>query len=120
MNSMVRGIQYERYSCCYQCGVLQAICNRWKQVEEGAGWWKEDCNVECQYVGVLIAAVATMMIEGIPGAEEEIFQWMQAEGVDINQARDVHIWFGRRVEWGGIEASKLVQVFHHLAQQHCI
>jgi hypothetical protein len=35
----------------------------------------------------------------------------QEEGVDIQADGAVYRWVGRRVEWGGVEASRLLQVF---------
>ena len=42
----IKGIKYEAFSCCYYCGVLQAICERWEQREE-KGWWQRREGGSC-------------------------------------------------------------------------
>lgn len=45
-----------------------------------------------------------------------IQQWMEKDRVDTTNLENVYRWFGQRVKWGRIEASKLCQVFHRLTQ----
>jgi hypothetical protein len=117
---MSRGLSYKGFSdfaCCHQCGIPQAICNRWEQKEE-RGWWEEKVERTCQYKEVLIEAVVTMMAEGEDWAIEEILDWMKSEGIKVYDQRAVYRWFRQRVEWGGIEVSRLVQVFCRLVELH--
>ena len=62
--------------------------------------------------------MVTMLQVGEDGVDEEVFQWMEDDGVNVKDQQEVFKWFGRRVEWGGIEATKMVQVFHRLARIH--
>ena len=114
-----RGIRYERYSCCYHCGIPQGICERWVQKEE-QGWWVQQDKGRCQYSGVLVRAVITMLKEGSNEAMDDIYRWMQELGVDITKQESVYKWMGQRVEWGGYEATRLTQVFYRLARQQVV
>src|SRR5450432_4571060 len=51
--------RFAEFSCCYDCGVPQAICRTWKQKDE-QGWFEKVRGVECQYLGVLIPMVAVI------------------------------------------------------------
>ena len=41
---------------------------------------------------------------------------MEIDRVDTKDEEKVYRWFGQRVKWGGIEGSKLWQVFYILTQ----
>ena len=40
-----------------------------------------------------------------------MYKMARAEGIDIQTDGAVYQWLGRRVEWGEVEASRLLQVF---------
>ena len=103
------------FSCCYQCGIPQAICQRWKQKEE-QGWFQKVEGVECQYQGVVIPVVTVIWQAWYSRKQNIIQQWMERDRVDTTNLENVYRWFGQRVKWGRIEASKLCQVFHRLTQ----
>lgn len=117
VDGMVGKIRYERFSCCYYCGVPQAICNRWEQKEE-QGWWREKKPGSCQYIGLVVPAIAALLQEGDDEAVDGLYRWMQESGVDIRDEKSVYKWMGEKIEWGGIEVVRLMQVFHRLAGQH--
>lgn len=116
---MIEGIQekrrFARFSCCYQCGVPQAICQRWKQ-KEGVGGFKEVSGVSCQYAGVVIPVVTVVWQAWYSSEQNIIRQWMERDRVDTSNLENAYWWFGQRVKWGRIEASRLCQVFHRLTQ----
>jgi hypothetical protein len=112
-------VKYERFSSCYYCGVPQAICKQWVQ-KGGQGWWERDINGSCQYKGVLIGVVATLLAEGEDEAVEEVYKWIRGLGVEVEDIGAIYKWLGERVKWGGIEATRMVQVFYKLARAHRI
>jgi len=59
-------------------------------------------------------AVITAMLEGEDWMIEMINGWVEESGVE-NQEQ-LYKWYGQKVDWGGIEASRLVQVFYRLAK----
>jgi hypothetical protein len=95
------------------CGVPQAICQKWKQKED-VGWWEEVPGGRCQYEGVIIPAIVAILVRGEDG-DERVFRLLEENGVDIRDQTSVCRWFGERVEWGRMEATRMVQVFHLLA-----
>jgi hypothetical protein len=54
--------RFAKFSCCFDYGVPQAICQKWRQKDE-QGWFKKIKGVECQYKGVLISAVVVISRE---------------------------------------------------------
>lgn len=110
-------IRFEPFSCCYYCHVPQAICQRW-ELGGDEGRWRKSSSQGCQFEGVVM--------EGVIGALHVAEKWVigliydmaQEDGVDIKAGDDTpHKWLGRRLEWGGIEASRLVQVFWIVARK---
>ena len=115
---MTKGIRYdEKFGCCHYCGIPQAICERWKQKEE-QGWWEEDKSRKCQYQGVLIEVICTLLVEGEDDIYEEVKEWIRMHGVDVTDEKQVWKWLAERVEWGGIEATRMAQVFYRLTSEH--
>lgn len=109
---------FDRFSCCYHCHAPQAMCQRWQQKSE-QGWWEEVGGVECQFGDIVIPGVYSMLNRG--GSEEvwRLNEWAATEGVDLSKdLNEVCKWFGKRVEWGGIEGSRLLQVFFILAKSY--
>jgi hypothetical protein len=104
---------FGRFGCCMWCGVPQAICQKWKQKED-VGWWEEVPGGRCQYEGVIIPAIVAILVRGEDG-DERVFRLLEENGVDIRDQTSVCRWFGERVEWGRMEATRMVQVFHLLA-----
>jgi hypothetical protein len=103
------------FSCCYQYGIPQAICQRWKQKDK-QGWFQKVEGVVCQYQGVVIPVVTVIWRAWYSTKHNIIQQWMEKDKVDTTNLENVYRWFGQRVKWGRIEASKLCQVFHILTQ----
>ena len=58
IHQLEKEIKFERFSGCFWCGVPQEICNRWEQSENGR--YQRVKGRECQYAGVLMAAVVGM------------------------------------------------------------
>jgi hypothetical protein len=57
---------------------------------------------------VLIGVVATLLVEGVDGAANEVYRWMRGLGVVVEESSIVYKWLGERVKWGGIEATRMV------------
>ena len=49
-----------------------------------------------------------------PGAS--IIDEMKQQGINEQDEMQVYKWFGQKVEWGGMEVSKSVQVFHRVVK----
>jgi hypothetical protein len=103
--------RFAAFSCCYRCGVPQAICQRWRQQEE-QGWFEEDTAVRCQYPRVVIPVVAVILKAWHSHDTDIIHTWMKNDMVDTSDIEEQFRWFGRKVMWGGIEVSNLCQVFY--------
>jgi hypothetical protein len=104
--------QFEPFSCCYTCGVPQAICRRWQEDEQGG--FTEDKSIVCQYPRVVIPVVAVILRAWPSSDTDVIFEWMTADSVNMTVPGEQFGWFGRKVRWGGIEVSNLCRVFHKL------
>jgi hypothetical protein len=117
VNSLVVGVQegkrFEKFSCCHNCGVPQEICQKWEA--NGIGGYRRNNIIRCQYPGVIIPVVAVIWRVADPGKTRAINEWIRQDLVDIEEEEEVFKWFGRKIRWGGIEASKLCKVFYFLA-----
>ena len=93
-----RNIIYARFSGCYQCGLPQTICERWKY------------KGSCIYRGVMISMVA-MMVHGdrTEGIRQAWQRRLQAFGVDIEDRTAVVGFLGQRHR--AEEVNELVQEF---------
>jgi superfamily II DNA helicase RecQ len=98
-------------SCCYTCGVPQVICQRWKQQQE-QGWFEEDLTVRCQYPRVVVPVVAVILRAWHSNDTDVMHAWMKEDMVDTTIEEERFKWFGRKVIWGGIEATNLCKVFY--------
>jgi superfamily II DNA or RNA helicase len=106
---------FERFSCCMWCGIPQAICDRWQPIEDQGGW-AEVVGGSCQYAGLLMPAIITMMMEGCEEGLQVLDKWFAKAQVHKEHSQDVCRWFGKQIIWGGIQATQMVQVFHMLAK----
>jgi hypothetical protein len=64
---------------CSSCGIPRAICERW-EVRAGGGWG-EVPQRPCQYTGILIPAVITMIEYRHPEGRGAAKSWMDEGGV---------------------------------------
>jgi superfamily II DNA helicase RecQ len=115
----IAAIQDERtmelYSCCTICFVPQAICQHWIPKAED-GRWKEDQTKDCQFKGIIIEAFWCMVIKGQERTMGWLRGWSSNDGYNIDDNKGCLAWLGKKVEWGGIEANKLIQAFLILAK----
>ena len=73
--------------------------------------WQEVTGHKCQFEGVVMPAIISALHveeQWVVGVMREM---AHEEGFDIQVDGVVYQWLGRRVEWGGVEASRLLQVF---------
>jgi hypothetical protein len=122
----LRGIQFARYASCYNCGVPQKICMHWETKEGGNGGFQWVKGGMCQYFEVVQCSIAAIMVAG-PGqvVDEQVYSWMKAQGIwgsgeelkeeEVEGVKQKMLeWCGRKVIWGGMEGSILIQVFYRL------
>ncbi|KAK6218092.1 hypothetical protein QIS74_02556 [Colletotrichum tabaci] len=108
------------FSGCFHCGLPQEWCRRWKASGEDGGRFTMTEGALCQYKGVLVEMFAAATIQAGPEAYEETVKVMRkADGLDEWAAseEEVYEWFGRQIEWGGVQASKLCQLTSQLWQK---
>ena len=58
----------------------------------------------------------TAMLEGKDWMIKMILSWAEEGKVELENREQLYQWFGQKIDWGGIEASRLVQVFYRLAK----
>jgi hypothetical protein len=110
-------IQWERFSCCFECGVPQAICERYESQADGG--WKRKTGGRCQYKGVLIASMASIWARWSDSFTEwaqermveEGVRWQEEEKEEGETFKRVVKWFGKKTRWGGIESNKMCWAF---------
>src|SRR6187402_3553284 len=103
-------VRFERFSCCFYCHVPQAICQRWEPGDENIRW-QEVPRQRCQFEGVVMPAIISALHVEEQWVVGVMCTMARDEGIDMQADGAVYQWLGRRVEWGGVEASRLLQVF---------
>jgi hypothetical protein len=116
-------IQFQEYASCYDCGVTQQVCTRWKEIREGQQKFERMEGGVCQYIEIVRPVVAAIMVAGpLEVVENEVWSYMRDQGIwgarQVLEAseegevkRGMLVWFGQRVIWGLVESSVLLQVF---------
>jgi superfamily II DNA helicase RecQ len=105
---------FASFSCCFDCHVPQAICQKWVQKKEQGRW--EQSGMSCQFDSIVMPTVIAAMLEGEDWMIEMIQSWVEESGVEFGDQEQMYKWYGQKVEWGGIEASRLIQVFYRIAK----
>jgi hypothetical protein len=106
-----RVVRWEAYSCCFDCGIPQAMCERYETRGVGGGFRRVEGR-GCQYEGVLIRTMVSMWgVRGKSGSDR-LYEWMRRQGADIEEEDIDGIirWMGRKVRWGGIESNEMCRV----------
>lgn len=109
-----KAIRWEPYSCCFDCGLPQAVCNRYEA--QGDGGYKRR-EGRCQYPGVLIRSVVSMWGANGQEAAEFFQQQLRQRGVEWEETDGEEAlikWMGRKVRWAGIESNEMCRVMVRL------
>ena len=110
-----RGIKYERFSCCFNCGIPQSICRHWE--ENGVtGGWRVNRAAVCQYPDVLAEATMAMMYLDIRGVGSAITRWIEEDGFDARAEKEVYRWLGRMKRWHRLQVNQLTMTFYRAAE----
>ncbi|KAI0993958.1 hypothetical protein K3495_g14226 [Podosphaera aphanis] len=112
----MRGLKFESYSGCFNCGVPQSICHRWiEDVTKGAGKYKIQRGIECQFKGVVFRSSMAMIQLG----NQEIIEWSKKESGKVNLGRnnveDIQKWLGSKTKIGLVETNQMCKLFQRWA-----
>jgi len=72
-----------------------------------SGGWRPT-GKRCQFSDISMPAVACMLRTGE--------DWVREGGIDVTNQEEVFTWLGRKVIWGSIEVSRLVQMFYRFGK----
>ncbi|KAL8991690.1 MAG: hypothetical protein Q9169_007742, partial [Polycauliona sp. 2 TL-2023] len=86
-------IRYERYSCCFQCGLPQGLCQRYEQ-RASQGFWELIPGRDCQYSEIALPILIGLMIGSKEGVGHSVIQRMQDDGVDTEKDEETDRWLG--------------------------
>jgi superfamily II DNA helicase RecQ len=103
--------KFAPYSCCFKCYAPQAICQGWDSMEGQRGKWKST-GKECQFKDIIMPVVVYMLWVGDDWVMAEFKDWARVGGVDVTKKEEVFRLLGQKIMWGGIEVSRLVQLFY--------
>ena len=105
-------IQYEKYSCCFQCGLPQEICWRYEQASQG--FWQLDSNKKCQLAEVAMPTMFGLAIARGDSVGKSMIQRMNEEGVNEDVDEEVNKWLGGKIRWGGLESNRMTRDFYRV------
>jgi len=121
-------VQWARFSGCFECGLPQDICHRF-EANINQGGWRKRVDGTCQYAGVLVRAVFSIWVrfaqafgDFIEG-EMEQSDWVVKTASEEDQGpemEDIIRWFGRKVQWGGVESNEMCVRFCKFIEQEKI
>ena len=109
-------IRYEKYSCCFRCGLPQGLCQRYEQ-RTSEGFWQLKARQECQYLEMVMSTLIGLMVGGGADVGGEVIERMRAEGVDSGIDEEVNQWFGGKIRWGGLECNRMTREFYRVVSQ---
>ncbi|KAK4221164.1 P-loop containing nucleoside triphosphate hydrolase protein [Podospora fimiseda] len=113
-----RKIRWEKYSGCFDCGIPQGICKRYRAKVDGG--YERVQGGSCQFLGVLIESVVSMW--GANSSEAEVFfqERMRQRGVEWDGLDEGELvkWMGRKVRWGGFESNEMCRAMVGLYKVH--
>ena len=86
-----RVVRWERYSCCFDCGLPQEMCAQY-ETRGPSGGFRRVAGRGCQYKGVLIQTVVSMW--GAAGQEGStvLYEWIRGQGGQVEED-DIDGWF---------------------------
>jgi hypothetical protein len=114
-------LQWARYSCCFNCSVLQAICTSY--TEQLDARWDKISSVQCQFVGVLVLLVIATWVLDDCRFTEWVQAMMQKEGIghrDTGPPADFDqmvLWMASLIQWGGIQSNRMCRVLVQFTTQ---
>lgn len=95
------------FSGCNMCFLPQEWCNTWITCPDG-GWTKNPDEKSCNFKDMILGWLALgVWID----ESKKISTRMTAAGLDFDNGQDFSAYLGQKIEWGGLEASMLLQEF---------
>jgi hypothetical protein len=102
-------VKYQSVPCCVHSGWDFATCRSiYHHTRVGS-------DFECQYKGVAITVIATVMQEA-GSVRDQLCSLMRREGIDIRAEQSICVWLGRQTSWEGMCVPMAVKVFHYLGE----
>jgi len=101
---------------CSWCGIPRAVCQRWHVQADGS--WEEVPGQQCQYRGMFIPAVITMLMDGCNEGWTVAGNWMDREGVVRTSPTEVFEWFRQEILWEDIRVARIARVFYMLVNKN--
>jgi hypothetical protein len=112
-----RVVRWERYSCCFDCGLPQEICAQY-ETRGPSGGFRRVAGRACQYKGVLMRTVISMWGASGKVGSRWLYEWIREQGGHVDE-HDIDGWFrwmGRKVRWGGVESNEMCRAVVRLYQ----
>jgi hypothetical protein len=106
-------LRWEAYSCCFVCGLPQAMCERYEA--EGSNGWRRVTGGRCQFGGVMVEGLVAMWAADDEGVTEWIQEQIRGcgwrERAGEGEFGLAMRWMGRKIRWGGMESNEMSRMF---------
>jgi hypothetical protein len=113
VGEMLERVRWEKYSCCFKCGIPQSICTSYR--ERADAGWEKIVGAQCQFEGVLAASIISIWVAGENLFNDWVQEQMREEGIrpveEELQFDQVLAWMAKLVWWGGIQSNRMCWVF---------
>ncbi|PVH90688.1 P-loop containing nucleoside triphosphate hydrolase protein [Periconia macrospinosa] len=107
--------QWARFSCCFECGLPQSVCESFA-LDTASGGYHKQSGVDCQYGGVLVEMVFSVWSRHVDLVGDMLQAAMEQDGWMAQTEREredgpgmgaIGRWFCEKKRWGGIEVNKM-------------
>ena len=113
----LRGVNMERYSCCFRCRLPQELCEAWATESVDGGSFKPVRRPRCLEPDLLITVIAAVLTrtEDRSGSHDKFrldtIRIVQRMGGSVDESCTIEQVVAKRVDWCGVEASGLSVLF---------
>jgi superfamily II DNA helicase RecQ len=114
-----RCVKWDKYSCCWECGVPQAICERYEPHGEQARLFqlRRGMKVACQYPDTVIPMTAALLLCGPLKLTDVIRASMAADKVQFQDIPARTKWLAKRDASSGVEMNVAMRILIRMVRE---
>lgn len=95
------------YTACFQCGLPQWICQRWRTKDGDEGSYEQIASTKCQHGSMISTLISACIVIDRSKLEEITTEVSEREEMPDGKDWMQKIWGERRTNWGGYTTNNL-------------
>lgn len=109
--------RFKNFSACFDCGLPQWICSRWKAKDDGGGRFVWVRGRECQHGRMLARLYSGVFMMYTDEAKAKLEEMIKEDGCVWGGDDDkLYTWLGGYIKWAGLETNRLCRVFYYVCK----